>query len=107
MKEDENKNINVEDEKLKKVDGGGFFSSYSEEEYNAAGVEVVGWGYFYNDGYRFQGKDISTEDANTLAFFTYYKGYPASSIEEANEFRINMGFTNYLKKNKRSLLCIE
>lgn len=84
MANEENKKI--EDKKLNKVDGGGFFSQHTLEEYKKAGVEVVGPGYLYNDGYKFQGKEISTKDANVLAFFTYYYGRPANSLEEAYDY---------------------
>ena len=55
MSDEEKKQLN--DESAEQVSGGGLFSSYSEEEYNKAGVTVIGWGYFYNDGYEYQGKD--------------------------------------------------
>ena len=79
-------NKKIEDEKLDKVSGGGLFDMYTEGDYNAAGVEVIGWGYLYNDGYKFQGKEISSTDANRLVFFTGYNGRPAYSLEEAYEF---------------------
>lgn len=40
MADKENKKI--EEKKLDDVNGGGLFSAYSEEDYNQAGVEVVG-----------------------------------------------------------------
>ena len=86
----------LEDKKLDKVNGGGFFSKYSDEEYAAAGVEIVGPGTWYNDGYRFKGKDITTEQAEMLGFFYYYKEYPAESLEQAEEFYNYMGTVNYL-----------
>ena len=85
-----------DDKTLDKVDGGGFFSKYSDEEYAAAGVEIVGPGTFYNDGYKFKGKDITTEQAERLAFFYYYKEYPAESVEQAEEYYEYMCQVNYL-----------
>ena len=35
---------NISEKKLEDVNGGGFFSEYSEERYNEAGVKVLGWG---------------------------------------------------------------
>ena len=93
---EENKKKALSDKKLDKVDGGGFFSKYSDEEYAAAGVEIVGPGMFYNDGYRFKGKDITTEQAEKLAFFYYYKEYPAESVEQAEEYYDYMARVNYL-----------
>ena len=84
MADKENKKI--EEKKLDDVNGGGLFSAYSEEDYNQAGVEVVGWGYFYNDGYKFQGQEISKMDASGLVFFTHYNERPAYTVEEAYEF---------------------
>ena len=50
------------------------------------GVEIVGPGILWNDGYKFQGKEITTTEADRLAFFTYYNNRPANSIQEAKEF---------------------
>ena len=94
MTDKENKKI--DEQKLENVSGGGFFSEYSDEDYSKAGVEVVGSGILWNDGYKFQGKEISTEDANKLAFFTYYKGYAAGSLQEAREFYDVMAQELYL-----------
>ena len=59
-------------------------------------MTVIGWGILYNDGYEYQGKEISTEDVNKLAYFTYYKGYAAGSLAEAREFYDYMAQENYL-----------
>ncbi|MBR0462038.1 MAG: hypothetical protein IJJ00_04930 [Erysipelotrichaceae bacterium] len=42
----------IEDKDLDKVTGGGFFSAYSNERYAEAGVEVIGAGSLWNDGYK-------------------------------------------------------
>lgn len=76
----------INDKKLEQVSGGGLFSRHSDKEYAEAGVTVVGPGTFYNDGYAFKGKEISTEDAHMLVFFYYYHDYPAESVEEAREY---------------------
>ena len=84
MPEKEKKILNYED--LAKADGAGYFSAWSDKYYNAAGVEIVGPGILWNDGYKFQGKEITITEADRLAFFTYYNGRPATSIQEAIEF---------------------
>jgi len=84
MPEKEKKILN--DENLAKVDGAGCFSAWSDKYYIAAGVEIVGPGILWNDGYKFQGKEITTTEADRLAFFTYYNNRPANSIQEAIEF---------------------
>ena len=76
----------IDDKKLAEVNGGGFFSKYSDDEYAKAGVTVIGPGVLYNDGYEFRGQSIDTDTANKLAFFYYMKDYPADSIQEAEEY---------------------
>lgn len=48
MAENTNK---IEDRDIEKVSGGGFFSAFSNERYAEAGVEIVGAGALWNDGY--------------------------------------------------------
>ena len=76
----------IEDGKLDKVDGGGLFSGYSNDEYKKAGVKVIGAGIFVDSGYEYRGKKISTEDANKLVFFSQYQGRPAASLKEARDY---------------------
>lgn len=45
------KRNNINDSRLEKVSGGGYFSEFSDEEYAKAGVEAVGSGILWNDSY--------------------------------------------------------
>ena len=76
----------LEDEQIEKVSGGGFFSPYDDEDYAAAGVEVIGPGRFWNDGYRFQGKEIESGEATYLVEFYRKHGRVASSLQEAEDW---------------------
>lgn len=71
---------------MESVSGGGIFSHYDDWEYQQAGVDVVGPGTFWNDGYKFQGKTISTLDAIYLVDFYQANGRVASSVQEANDW---------------------
>ena len=51
MPEKEKKILNDED--LATVDGAGCFSAWSDKDYIAAGVEIVGPGILWNNGYKF------------------------------------------------------
>ena len=59
------------------------FSPYDDEEYRAAGVEIVGPGKYWNDGYKFQGRDSKSGEASILVEFYLKNGRVASSVEEA------------------------
>jgi len=81
----------LNNEELEKVDGGsanGFLSSFSEEEYNRANVVVIGWGYMYNDGYKWRptGQDISTTKANWAVHFYEAKGRAANDLQEVENY---------------------
>ena len=82
---------NLKAEELEQTTGGaakGFLSSYSVEEYNDAGVEVIGWGYIYNDGYRLMasGEDINSTMASWAVDFFHHRGRRASSVEEIKKY---------------------
>ncbi len=66
------------------------FSPYDDEKYRAAGVEIVGPGKYWNDGYKFQGRDSKSGEASILVEFYLKNGRVASSVEEA------MDWFNYL-----------
>lgn len=83
------------DPELIKANGGGLFSAFNDEDYAAAGVEIVGPGLFYNDGYKFKGKTISTSDAEYLGYYYRYYGKAADSIEEAKEWVRRYNADNY------------
>lgn len=71
---------------MKNVSGGGLFSAFMDEQYEAAGITVVGPGWFYNDGYRYNGVDISMDEANWLTYYYVWNKSRASSIEEARRY---------------------
>ena len=52
----------------------------TDEEYKNAGVEVVGPGILWNDGYKFKGEEISKEDANFLVLYRYYLGHVVDNL---------------------------
>ena len=81
-----NKNRKLDDEQIEKVSGGGFFSPYDDEDYHAAGVEIIGPGKWYNDGYKFQGQEIKSGEATILVEFFFKNGRIASSVEEAMDW---------------------
>ena len=81
----------LKSEELEQTSGGaakGLLSSYSVEEYNDAGVEVIGWGYIYNDGYRLMasGEDINSTMASWAVDFFHHRGRRASSVEEIKKY---------------------
>ena len=71
---------------LDQVNGGGIFSRYSDKQYAAAGVKVIGPGVFYNDGYEYNGKTISTDEATWLAYYYDWNKKRAPSIAEAKRY---------------------
>ena len=79
----------LQDQEAKEVSGGGWFSQWSDEQYRAGGVEIVGPGILWNSGYKFRGKKIETFQANALALYANINGHPADSVEEAVVFYDN------------------
>ena len=45
---------------LEQVTGGSFMFFYRDEDIRGAGVEVLGSGFLYDDGYRWRGMNISS-----------------------------------------------
>lgn len=84
----ENTNNTLELTELEQVSGGALFSKYSVDEYNKAGVMVIGVGLIYNDGYRYEGKEITPYEANCLTLYYLWYGRRASSIDEAEQLYI-------------------
>ena len=83
----ENKTKNeINEEKLKDATGGSLFDRYNDAEYNSAGVDVVGSGFFYNDGYRYKGKDITNDEANILVKYRQHFGSVAPTLEDAKSW---------------------
>ena len=68
---------------LEQASGGSIFLSYKKELYAEAGVTIVGPGVFYDDGYTYNGQEISLDDANALTCYYADKGEHAPSLEEA------------------------
>lgn len=74
---------------IEKSSGGGFFSDHTDEEYKAAGVELVFANWFGNWGYKFQGVEIDLKKANALVKFYQNFGRPAESITECYRYYRN------------------
>ena len=92
----------IEDESLDKVTGGGLFSTYSEAKFNAAGVEVIGWGYLWNDGYRLMssGEEIGMSDAEEAVFYYEKTGAWAPNKAELKKW-IDKYHEDVSKRNLR------
>ena len=73
-------------DQLDRVNGGGLFSRFRDKQYAAAGITVKGAGWFYNDGYEYNGKEISTDEANWLAYYYYWNKKRAPSMAEAKRY---------------------
>lgn len=74
----------VKDNHLNEVSGGkDWLPEFSNEWYRDAGVEVVGSGWISNEGYRFNGEDISDYDASVLVRYYMHNVTIAPSLEEA------------------------
>ena len=77
----------IEDNDLNEVSGGGYLSSYTDEEYEAAGIEVVGPGKLWNDGYKLKetGETLNAALANwAVSFYKEYKR-PAKNLNEITQ----------------------
>ena len=74
----------IKDDDLDKVSGVGFFSAYSVDRYNEAGVTVIGAGNWYNDGYKLtaSGEDLTAQLANLAVKYYDLTGVPAWEVEE-------------------------
>ena len=84
---DKNKKNNenmINDDDIEQVTGGGILSSHSLEEFEAAGVEVKGWGWLYNDSYKLKstGEDLEMGYAHWAVIFFKEQGRPAKSRAE-------------------------
>ena len=66
-----------------KFPGKDWLPEFSDDWYRDAGVEVVGSGWISNEGYRFNGKDISDYDASVLVRYYMHNDTIAPSLEEA------------------------
>ena len=63
---------------LEQTTGGSFMFFYQEETIKGAGVEVIGSGFLYDDGYRWRGREISREEASLLCdYYKWFRRQPA------------------------------
>ena len=74
----------IQDNRLDNVSGGtDYFPEFSDQWYHDAGVEVVSSGWISNEGYRFNGEDISDYDASVLVRYYMHNDTIAPSLVEA------------------------
>ena len=74
----------LNEDNLEEVDGGAALADYTDEEYNAAGIEVIGPGEWHNQGYRLKasGENLSSRQAYYCVSFYRAKGRPAQNWQE-------------------------
>ena len=77
-------NKKFEDKDLEKVSGGAWISTFSDEEYNDAGVKVIGSGTVWNSGYKFilTDEELSWVEADAAVTFKRRNGRKAISKAE-------------------------
>ena len=74
---------------LEQVTGGSFMFFYRDEDIEGAGVEVIGSGFLYDDGYRWRGMDISRDDASLLCdYYIWFRCQPWDNDLEAARKRL-------------------
>ena len=80
---------NLDDKDLEKAAGAGRFSSYTDEEYNAAGIDVIGPGKYWNDGYKLRstGEELDRGWANWGVSFYREFGRAAKNKDEIIRYR--------------------
>ena len=73
----------IDDAVLEKVDGGGLFSTYGEQEYRDAGLDFE-WGPLWNGTYtlRTSGEELSWDEAENAVVFKKYNHRIANSKAE-------------------------
>ena len=75
---------------LEQVAGGSFMFFYRDEIIRGAGVEVIGSGFLYDDGYRWRGMDISRDDASLLCdYYSCFRCQPWDNDLEAARKRLD------------------
>ena len=82
MAEKEMKKLN--DASIEQVSGGGLFTGFSTEEYEAAGVSVKNPNFFTNEGYtlKYSGETLTEAEADYAVFFFKNNGRPGISRYE-------------------------
>ena len=87
----ENKCTEIKTTELEQVTGGSFMFFYREEDIRGAGVEVVGPGFLYDDGYRWRGMDISRDDASFLCdYYIWFRRQPENNDLEAARKKLEL-----------------
>lgn len=87
----ENKSTEIKTTELEQVTGGSFMFFYREEDIRGAGVEVVGSGFLYDDGYRWRGMDISRDDASFLCdYYKWFRRQPENNDLEAARKKLDL-----------------
>ena len=76
---------------LEQVTGGSFMFFYRDEVIRGAGVEVIGSGFLYDDGYRWKGMDISRDDASFLCdYYIWFRRQPENNDLEAARKKLEL-----------------
>ena len=91
----ENKCTEIKTTELEQVTGGSFMFFYRDEVIRGAGVEVIGSGFLYDDGYRWKGMDISRDDASFLCdYYIWFRRQPENNDLEAARKKLEL-YKNY------------
>ena len=76
---------------LEQTTGGSFMFFYRDEVIRGAGVEVIGSGFLYDDGYRWKGMDISRDDASFLCdYYIWFRRQPENNDLEAARKKLEL-----------------
>lgn len=87
----ENKCTEIKTTELEQVTGGSFMFFYRDEVIRGAGVEVIGSGFLYDDGYRWKGMDISRDDASFLCdYYIWFRRQPENNDLEAARKKLEL-----------------
>ena len=87
----ENKCTEIKTAELEQVTGGSFMFFYRDEVIRGAGVEVIGSGFLYDDGYRWKGMDISRDDASFLCdYYIWFGRQPENNDLEAARKKLEL-----------------
>ena len=87
----ENKCTEIKTTELEQVTGGSFMFFYRDEVIRGAGVEVIGSGFLYDDGYRWKGMDISRDDASFLCdYYQWFRRQPENNDLEAARKKLEL-----------------
>ncbi len=73
------------DDELDKVAGGWFWQGYNEDQVKAAGVTWI-HNYFSADEFIYKGKNVTTEEANAVISYVFFKKEQPSDMKEATKW---------------------